>query len=333
MDSDFAFEREAFEVDEVIELRTAPPTLEIFPTAEGFYDYQNKRYIYQYRDHLGNIRVSFTRNGNSPEVLDTNDYYPFGMNFLNSDLVSYLAQPWSKYKYNGKELQETGMYDYGARFYMPDIGRWGVVDGLSEGRPSMSPYRYSFNNPVNATDPTGLWEDWVYNTETNSVYWNKDAKSQATAGANETYLGKSGTYTTQDGSTTMLNPDKSYTNNSLLGGLGIAPNLDPLIQAGANGPMMSALAFGNSNDPNAATIGPIPDNPFANPSSQLAYNGLIAIQMAGSAIATEAVLGAVGITGGLSLSTTGSVAGDGLGSLGVQTTFPLVEFLWEKRQV
>ncbi|MGS0747496.1 hypothetical protein [Halpernia sp. GG3] len=32
------------------------------------------------------------------------------------------------YKYNGKELQETGMYDYGARMYMPDIGVWGVVE-------------------------------------------------------------------------------------------------------------------------------------------------------------------------------------------------------------
>ncbi|MBW3524900.1 hypothetical protein [Chryseobacterium sp. NKUCC03_KSP] len=32
-----------------------------------------------------------------------------------------------QYKFQGQELQETGMYDYGARFYMPDIGRWGVV--------------------------------------------------------------------------------------------------------------------------------------------------------------------------------------------------------------
>ncbi len=99
--------------------------------------------------------MSFTRNGNSPEVLDTNDYYPFGMNFLNSDLVSYLAQPWSKYKYNGKELQENGMYDYGARMYMPDIGRWGVVDPLAEKMMRHSPYNYAFNNPLRFIDPDG----------------------------------------------------------------------------------------------------------------------------------------------------------------------------------
>ncbi len=172
MDSDFAFEREAFEVDEVIELRTAPPTLEIFPTAEGFYDYQNKRYIYQYRDHLGNVRVSYAKGSNGPEVLDTNDYYPFGMNFLNSDLVSRLEQPWSKYKYNGKELQETGMYDYGARFYMPDIGRWGVVDPLAEKYAGISPYVYVADNPINAIDPDGRYIIFVTKDGTNLQYRN-----------------------------------------------------------------------------------------------------------------------------------------------------------------
>ena len=61
-----------------------------------------------------------------------------------------------QYKYNGKELQETGMYDYGARFYMPDIGRWGVMDPLAEVTSHLSPYHYGNNNPLMYNDPTGM---------------------------------------------------------------------------------------------------------------------------------------------------------------------------------
>uniref|UniRef100_UPI0004937CD4 RHS repeat-associated core domain-containing protein n=1 Tax=Chryseobacterium hispalense TaxID=1453492 RepID=UPI0004937CD4 len=55
-----------------------------------------------------------------------------------------------------KELQETGMYDYGARFYMPDIGRWGVHDPLSELQFEYSPYAYVNGNPIRFYDPTGM---------------------------------------------------------------------------------------------------------------------------------------------------------------------------------
>ncbi|SHF71807.1 RHS repeat-associated core domain-containing protein [Chryseobacterium vrystaatense] len=81
--------------------------------------------FYQYKDHLGN--VSFTKiSTGAPEILDTNNYYYFGLNHIGGNgLNSSGFGSWQSYNYNGKELQETGMYDYGARMYMADIGRWG----------------------------------------------------------------------------------------------------------------------------------------------------------------------------------------------------------------
>ncbi|WP_309491502.1 RHS repeat-associated core domain-containing protein, partial [Chryseobacterium chendengshani] len=94
---------------------------------------------------------------NKLTVTDSNDYYPFGMNFIrNPEAEAYFGTgSYKNYKYNGKELQETGMYDYGARFYMPDIGRWGVVDPLAETSRRFNPYAYAFNNPINFIDPDG----------------------------------------------------------------------------------------------------------------------------------------------------------------------------------
>ena len=106
---------------------------------------------------MGNIRISFARNSaGALEITDANDYYPFGMNHLKTGNAFYGTGSYKNYKYNGKELQESGMYDYGARFYMPDIGRWGVVDPLSEKYRRHSTYNYAMNNPIRFIDPDGM---------------------------------------------------------------------------------------------------------------------------------------------------------------------------------
>ncbi|MBV8328520.1 RHS repeat-associated core domain-containing protein, partial [Chryseobacterium sp.] len=134
----------------------ATTRLDIVPTAEGFYSFTENRYIYQYKDHLGNTRVSFAKNSaGALEVTDINNYYPFGLNHITVGGTNSLLGGYYSYKYNGKEIQETGFYDYGARMYMPDLGRWGVIDEKAEKYRRWSPYTYAIDNPINYIDPDG----------------------------------------------------------------------------------------------------------------------------------------------------------------------------------
>ncbi|MCT4294476.1 hypothetical protein HZP22_11585, partial [Elizabethkingia anophelis] len=129
--------------------------LQFVPTSEGYYDVVKNKYIYNYTDHLGNVRLSYTKGASGgAEIIEENNYYPFGLKHQGYNSSS-LANNAYQYKYNGKELQETGMYDYGARMYMPDLGRWGVIDPLTEKMTRYSPYNYAFNNPIRFIDPDG----------------------------------------------------------------------------------------------------------------------------------------------------------------------------------
>ncbi len=85
------------------------------------------------------------------------NYHPFGLTFNSYQRENSLDQ---KYLYNGKARQDElqlGWYDYGARTYMPDVGRWGVTDPLADKYFDFSPYNYAANNPVVFIDPTGAY--------------------------------------------------------------------------------------------------------------------------------------------------------------------------------
>ncbi len=91
--------------------------------------------------------------GSGVEIIEESNYYPFGLKHEGYNILTGNAA--YQYKYNGKELQETGMYDYGARMYMPDLGRWGMIDPLAEKSRRWSTYNYAYNNPIRFIDPDG----------------------------------------------------------------------------------------------------------------------------------------------------------------------------------
>ena len=133
----------------------------IAPDGQGGYDY-----VYNYVDHLGSVRLSYTdADGNGSidpanEIIEDNTYYPFGLEHKGYNNVVNGRE--HNYKYNGKEhQQELGLnwYDYQARNYDPALGRWHVIDPLADEFYDWSPYTYAFNDPIRFVDPDGMAPD------------------------------------------------------------------------------------------------------------------------------------------------------------------------------
>ena len=111
--------------------------------------FENKQYFF-HKDHLGSSTQITDRNANITHHLE---YMPFGEPFVEQ------RKDWgTDYKFTSKELDEqTGLYYFGARYYNPDISIWLSIDPLSDKYPSLSPYNYCANNPINAIDPDGRY--------------------------------------------------------------------------------------------------------------------------------------------------------------------------------
>ncbi|XP_052893106.1 uncharacterized protein LOC128300898 [Anopheles moucheti] len=97
-------------------------------------------------DHEGSVRLVVT----GGEVVAAYDYLPYGQIFrrFGTDLDGQIS-----YLYTGQEWEpETGLYNYRARLYDPDIGRFYQMDPKEQ---YPSPYVYAGNSPVSLVDPDG----------------------------------------------------------------------------------------------------------------------------------------------------------------------------------
>ncbi len=129
----------------------------IEPDGGGGYDY-----VYQYKDHLGNIRLSYSDANDdgsvdATEIMSEKNYYPFGL--IHKGYNGEVQGTYHPYGYNGKEEQvELGLewLDFSARNYDAALGRWMNLDPLAEKMRRHSPYNYAFDNPVYFIDYDGM---------------------------------------------------------------------------------------------------------------------------------------------------------------------------------
>jgi RHS repeat-associated protein len=117
---------------------------------------------------------------NNINIKEQKDYYPFGKEHENPNLISST----NRWGFSGKEKQtvrDLGYLDFGNRMLDTEIGRWFVIDPLAEKYYSISTYSYAANNPLRYIDPDGRK---IVDAKGNVIYtqkggWAKSATADA----------------------------------------------------------------------------------------------------------------------------------------------------------
>jgi RHS repeat-associated protein len=104
---------------------------------------------YELSNHLGNVMAVISDRG---ELQSATDYFPFGMAMPGRNTPEK-----HRYGFNGKETDpETGIQDYGMRWYLPNIARFPSVDPITKQYPELTPYQFASNHPIDGIDLDGL---------------------------------------------------------------------------------------------------------------------------------------------------------------------------------
>ena len=101
---------------------------------------------YLHSDHLGST-VETTGYTTTQQL-----YLPYGAQRTTEEVAA-------AYRYTGQRWEEAiGLYDYDARWYDPELGRFIQPDGVVPGPANpqaLNRYSYGLNNPVKYVDPSG----------------------------------------------------------------------------------------------------------------------------------------------------------------------------------
>jgi len=150
--------------------------LQFFPHPEGYVKKQSGifSYVYQYKDHLGNTRLTYADTDNSgtiasTEIIEEDNYYPFGMKHkgYNNAVTSNGNSKAQNYKYQEQERQdELGLNwdSFKWRNYDYAIGRFMNIDPLTEKYADWGPYVFSGNRIIDARELEGLEPHLMHQT-------------------------------------------------------------------------------------------------------------------------------------------------------------------------